>query len=138
MYNIKLDENKYFTGSYAKIGKVQGGVDIPTLPPTNDATKARHYKYDYYEVTNIITVPVIDEETDEQKVDENDELMFTEETITQKVLGWFFDEEKYNAYIEAEANKPVELTQEEKVALLEIDNELLKGCIMELASVIYA
>lgn len=44
MYSIRLDDNTYFTGAYAEIGSVIGGIDVPSLPP--DMTKATCYKYD--------------------------------------------------------------------------------------------
>ena len=33
MYSVKLDENNFYQGIYAKIGKVENGTDISSLPP---------------------------------------------------------------------------------------------------------
>jgi hypothetical protein len=44
LYSVKLDENNYFTGSYALVGKVDGGIEIPILPSTNNPVKAKFYK----------------------------------------------------------------------------------------------
>lgn len=37
MYNVVLDENKFYTGNYAKIGKLKNGIDIETLPPEENS-----------------------------------------------------------------------------------------------------
>jgi hypothetical protein len=132
MYNIKLDENKYYTGSYAKIGNVEGGIDIPTLPPTDDAEKAIFYKYDYHNVSNVYQVPDINETTGLQKKDENGNLIFKEETMTTSNLEWFFDEEKYNKWLEEVKNKPKELTLEEQVTNLIAENKSLSDTIDKL------
>ena len=116
MYSIKLDSEKFWTGSYAKIGKVEGGIDIPTLTP--DMEKAKFYKYDYYDVTTIThrpkthLVPVCDENgepmfneddepilSEEYVTDENGEIVYEEVPVTTHQLGWFFVEEKYNEYL---------------------------------------
>lgn len=36
MYSVKLDDSNYYTGSYAKDGKILGGVDVDTLPPSEN------------------------------------------------------------------------------------------------------
>ena len=36
MFNVQLDENNFFTGSYATIGVVPNGVNVETLPPTEN------------------------------------------------------------------------------------------------------
>lgn len=43
---VLLDENKYFTGSYAKISGIIGGVEVEALPDSEDQFKQRAYKYD--------------------------------------------------------------------------------------------
>ena len=47
MYSVKLDENNFFQGIYAKIGKVEGGTDIALLPP-----KENELCYYYDSTTN--------------------------------------------------------------------------------------
>ncbi len=44
----------------------------------------------------------------------------------------------YIEYAEALENQPKELTDKEKIAALMADNELLRGCVMELADVLFA
>lgn len=109
MYNVKLDENKYFTGSYAKIGKVQGGINLPSLPP--DMSKATCYKWDEYVIEYPIKVPVIDEETGEER----EETQIVKETH----IGWIFDEEKYTK--ETEAKRVEEIRQKREQAFEMID-----------------
>ena len=94
MYNIRLDENKYYTGTYVSVGKVGGGIDIPTLPP--DMEKSKFYKYDYHEVFITNLVADIDEMTGEQKIDAENNLLYIEEIVPIIELGWIFDEVKYN------------------------------------------
>ena len=136
MYSIKLDENKYFTGSYAIIGKVEDGIDINTLPP--DMDKATFYKYDYHDVVTTEQVPDIDTETGEPKVDELGNPLYIEQSVITSVLDWIYDDEKYQAHLTEEANKVPELTLEEKIVSLQEDNDLLKGCVMELANILFA
>lgn len=45
MYSVQLDENGYFTGSYAEVGSVEDGVSVPSLPP--DMSKATCYKLEH-------------------------------------------------------------------------------------------
>lgn len=138
MYNIKLDENKFYTGSYAKVGKVQDGINIPTLPPTDDNTKALCYKYDYHDVITYEYDTVYNEETGEIEVDEEGNIVTIEREVITSVLEWIFDEYKYQLLMDEIANYVPELTSEEKIAQLSEDNELLKGCIMELADILFA
>lgn len=37
MYNVQLDENMFYTGSYAKVGTVNNGVNVETLPPSENS-----------------------------------------------------------------------------------------------------
>lgn len=114
MFNVKLDENNYFTGSYAKVGKVAGGIDVPTLPPETD--KATLYKWEQRMESVPIQkpvlgedglptyeqVPVMDEETQTQAVDVEGHPIFTNgeqifETVTEQVLSpfkWWLDDSK--------------------------------------------
>lgn len=43
---VLLDENKYFTGSYAEIGGIVGGIEVAALPETDDVLKQQAYKYE--------------------------------------------------------------------------------------------
>lgn len=38
MINVLLDENNYFTGNYATVGKIEGGIDVDSLPPSENQT----------------------------------------------------------------------------------------------------
>lgn len=37
MFNVLLDEDNYYTGIYAKVGKIEGGVDVDVLPPSENS-----------------------------------------------------------------------------------------------------
>ncbi len=41
---VKLTEDKYFTGSYATVGKIEGGVEVAQLPNEQDSLKQLAYK----------------------------------------------------------------------------------------------
>ena len=41
---VLLDNNNYFTGNYAKIGDIDGGVKVSELPPMEDSKKMLAYK----------------------------------------------------------------------------------------------
>ncbi len=41
---VKLDEKNYFTGSYAKVGKIEGGIEVNELPNEQDSLKQLAYK----------------------------------------------------------------------------------------------
>lgn len=41
---ILLDKNNYFTGSYAIVGDIEGGIEVKELPPEKDSNKMLAYK----------------------------------------------------------------------------------------------
>lgn len=41
---VKLTETNYFTGSYATVGKIEGGVEVAQLPNEQDPLKQLAYK----------------------------------------------------------------------------------------------
>lgn len=43
---VLLDKNNYFTGSYAETGGIVGGIEMETLPDTDDMLKQQAYKYE--------------------------------------------------------------------------------------------
>ena len=128
MYSVKLDDNNYFTGNYAEIGSVDGGMDVESLP--EDLSRAICYRYDHHDVVCNELVPVVDPETGETTYEET--------PVTRSVLGWVFDEAKYQQFLADEAAKVVPPTTEEQLAVLQAENEMLKGCVMELAAIVYA
>lgn len=120
MYNVKLDSTNHYTGSYALIGKIDGGIDLETLPPEENSVKALCYKYEAHDVITIQIVPIleIDVETEEsvQMVDENGIPMTKEQLITTSVTEWFLDEAKW---AECVSNL---LVEQKKAKLEEINN----------------
>lgn len=97
MYNIKLDENNYYTGSYAKVGKIQGGIDVPSLPPTESVLESSCYQW--VQVMESITdmVPQYDEETGTVLLDEEGNTIHIEQTSQVSVMKWVLDETKLAA-----------------------------------------
>lgn len=39
-----LLKDNYFTGSYARVGDIEGGIEVSELPPTQDSKKMLAYK----------------------------------------------------------------------------------------------
>ena len=37
MYNVQVNEKGFYMGSYATVGTVKDGINVPALPPTEDA-----------------------------------------------------------------------------------------------------
>lgn len=117
-YNIKLDDNKFFTGIYAKVGGVEGGVDLESLPP--EENQLCYYWGDTTE-TVINKIPVIEKYvvdsnniediiTDDEyalmsdteklvvltrnKLDENGVPVTTDKASTIQVTKWILSEAK--------------------------------------------
>lgn len=95
MYSVRLDEQKYFTGSYVRVGTIPGGVPVRTLP--EDMSKATCYKYGPFEVKSTIDVMVCDPETGEPILDENDNIQYEKKEVVIDYVDWQLDEEKANA-----------------------------------------
>ena len=144
-----LDLEKFYTGSYVNTGGIVSNNVAPTLPPTDDLEKAMFYKYDYRDVTTITQQPItqivitVNEEsgetieTEEPVLDEYGNQVYEDIEVIESVLDWIFDEEKYNAYLIQKSKEVPKSTTNEKIVVLQEDDELLKGCIMELASIIF-
>lgn len=147
MYNVRLDENKYYTGSYAKVGKVKDGVDLPSLPPEEDYEKALCYKYDEYSYEETTSMPKtqevekIDDVTGETitvtefVLDEEGNVVYEDVIVTKTNIGWIFDEEKYIAYIEEKERIAKEtFTPDEEQLLFNLDIDM-RVCLLELGLV---
>ena len=76
-------------------------------------------------------------ETEEPVLDEYGNQVYEDIEVIESVLDWIFDEEKYNAYLIQKSKEVPKSTTNEKIVVLQEDDELLKGCIMELASIIF-
>lgn len=77
MINVLLDENNYYTGNYANVGKIEGGVDVESLPPVENQTcyfleeteepkEIEIEKIAYYKLT---TTMATDENGDEKEIE---------------------------------------------------------------------
>ena len=125
MYNVKVNENYFYQGAYAKVGKVEGGIDMSTLPPEENQFC---YYINFKEEIEIRQVPAkayYKYETSEtefdfiyevKSVDENNEEITN--SITEKEYNTLTDEEKENVTITQTPKViQVELTKEEYEAL---------------------
>lgn len=95
MYNVQLDENMFFTGSYAKKGTINNGVNVETLPPTE----------------NSLCYKLVDVEVTESR----------QQPILQYILRTVSDTEFTNTYTYTETG--VQLTEEEYNALTDEEKE---------------
>lgn len=125
MFNVQLDENMFYTGSYAKKGTLKNGIDVTSLPP---AENSLCYKLVDVEVTKSYEKPI------------TQYIMYTESETEFEVSYYttsideegneiynYIDEDEYNAlsdeekkdYTEERMPKmvSVELTKEEYDAL---------------------
>ena len=106
MYNVQLDDNMFFTGSYAKKGTLNNGFNVASLPPTENSLC---YKLVDVEVTKSYEKPILQyimyttSETEFDisyytvSVDENDYETYN-----------YFTEEEYNALSDEEKQEVVE------------------------------
>lgn len=143
MITVQLDENNFWTGSYAKIGSIPNGILVNALPTDLSNYKSTCYKWGEYEaevqVPIEVQIPVIDETTGEQKIDEQGNLVF--ETVieiqTQKEtrVGWVFDEEKHMKILEEIDSYIPPKTDKEKIESLEQENESLTNRVSALQEV---
>lgn len=88
MYSVKLDETKHFTGAYASVGSIEGGIQIESLPPDLNTS----YKYDYHEITTTEQRVKTDEMGNPIYISEG-VLEYEEVQVVNNVLEWFLDEE---------------------------------------------
>lgn len=117
MYSVKLDERNYFTGSYAKVGSIPGGVMVNKLP--SDMTKCKCYQWITKEMPITKKIPVIDPDTGENVLDNEGNVIFTETEEMVPVTDWFLDEAK--AIADEEAYKVEVIRVEREKAFLLID-----------------
>jgi hypothetical protein len=125
MYNVKVNENYFYQGAYAKVGKIQNGEDMPCLPPEENQLC---YYIDFKEKIEIEQVVVktytknVTSETEfdtyyEVKTEDEEGNEFSN-SITEEEYNALTDEEKENVTItQYPVIVQVELTKEEYEAL---------------------
>ena len=120
MFNVQLDENNFFTGSYAATGVVPNGVNVKTLPP---AENSLCYKLVDAEVPVTYEEPIVqyvvytqsDTEFDvDYSIKETDE--DGNETYT------YLTEEEYKA-LSDEEKENVSVTETPKMITIEITKD---------------
>ena len=140
MFNVLLDEDNYYTGVYAKVGKIEGGVDVDVLPPSENSLG---YKLVEEMVETIEKVPIlqyirepnsmdellenriIDESQyselseEDQKLytasyatDENGNLLLQEISVSKLQQRWEYHQEKHD---ELESKMISELEEQERL-----------------------
>lgn len=90
-------------------------ANIPNEPEIidgDDGITYERYKYDFYRFSHPYRIDLKSE-------------------IEKGLNGWI-------EYAKALEKQPKEMTDKEKILALEADNELLKGCIMEIADILFS
>ena len=125
MYNVKVDENYFYQGAYAKVGKIQNGEDMPCLPPEeNQLCYYINFKEEI-EIEQVIVKVYTKNVTSETEFDTYYEVKSVDEegneifnSITEEEYNALSDEEKENVTItQVPKVIQVELTKEEYEAL---------------------
>ena len=141
MFNVLLDEDNYYTGVYAKIGKIDGGVDVDVLPPSENSLGYKLVK-EMVETTEKVPIlqyirepnnmddgllenRIIDESQyselseEDQKLytasyatDENGNLLLQEISVSKLQKRWEYHQEKHD---ELESKMISELEEQEKL-----------------------
>ena len=105
---VLLDTNNYFTGTYASIGGIVGGIQVNSLPSDLSDNKSKAWKYEPHEeeISNPDYIEPIGSET-------------TDIPKTIKVpVEWVFDEERYTkilADIQAEKDRKASIMTNEEL-----------------------
>lgn len=105
---VLLDANNYFTGTYASVGGIVGGIQVNSLPNDLSDNKTKAWKYEPHE-----------EEIPNPKYAEPIEGETTDIPKTIKVtVEWVFDEERYTkilADIQAEEERQAKILNNEEL-----------------------
>lgn len=145
MYVVQLDENMFFTGTYAKIGSILNGVQVEELPPSENSLC---YKLVDKEVTETKEIPVLQyimyttsetETVTTYTIPSVDELgLETRITITEEEYNALSEEEKADVeIIEVPLTITTELTKEEYDALEDKSNTVVSYKTDEEGNIVY-
>jgi len=120
MYSVKVDENYFYQNAYAKIGKIQNGIDMPSLPPEENALC---YYINFREEIEIEQVPAkayLKYTESETEFDTHYEIKTIDEEGAEVINE--ITEEEYNALSDEEKENVV-ITQIPKVVQIELTKE---------------
>ena len=120
MYNVKVDENYFYQGAYAKVGKIQNGEDIHCLPPSENQLC---YYINFKEEIEIEQVPVkvyIKNIVSDTEFD----VYYEHKTTNEEGDGVLINitEEEYNA-LSAEEKENVIISEFPKVIRVELSKD---------------
>ena len=91
---VVLDENKFFTGTYAKIGSIENGVEVETLPPEENQTCYRLVE-EKKERTNKVNIIEYIKFVYNENNELSEEIVDTEEiVVTEDAYNALSDDEK--------------------------------------------
>ena len=140
MFNVLLDEDNYYTGVYAKVGKIEGGVDVDVLPPsenslgyklieemveTTEKVPILQYIREPNNTDELLENRIIDESqyselseedrklyTASYAIDEDGNLLLQEISVSKLQQHWEYSQEKYD---ELESKMISELEEQERL-----------------------
>ena len=140
MFNVLLDKDNYYTGVYAKVGKIEGGIDVEKLPPSENSlgyklvedmieTTEKVPILQYVREPNSMDEPlasrIIDESQyselseEDQKLytvsyvtDEEGNLLLQEISVSKLQQRWEYHQERFD---ELESQRISELEENEKL-----------------------
>ena len=140
MFNVLLDEDNYYTGVYAKVGKIEGGVDVDVLPPsenslgyklieemveTTEKVPILQYIREPNNTDELLENRIIDESqyselreedrklyTASYATDEDGNLLLQEISVSKLQQHWEYSQEKYD---ELESKMISELEEQERL-----------------------
>ena len=140
MFNVLLDKDNYYTGVYAKVGKIEGGVDVDVLPPsenslgyklveemveTTEKVPILQYIREPNNTDELLENRIIDESqyselseevqklyTASYATDEDGNLLLQEISVSKLQQHWEYSQEKYD---ELESKMISELEEQERL-----------------------
>lgn len=140
MFNVLLDEDNYYTGVYAKVGKIEGGVEVDVLPPsenslgyklveemveTTEKVPILQYVREPNNADELLENRIIDESqyselSEEDKklytasyaTDEEGNLLLQEISVSKLQQRWEYHQERFD---ELESQRISELEENEKL-----------------------
>ena len=84
---ILLDALGYFTGTYVKIGNIENGVEVESIPEENDNLKIKSYRLENNQlVFDEERYKILKEEDDKRKEEESKKLTLEDVISTQNEI----------------------------------------------------
>lgn len=120
MYNVQINENNFYTGSYATVGTVKNGVNVSKLPSSENSLC---YKLVDVEVTKEIQEPILEFSKMTESKTEFDTYYYLKSTDEEgNEVETPITEDEYNALSEEEKENVV-ITQIPKMVTIVLSKD---------------